>query len=259
MELPRLLNEKEAELVEAFTTAAERIAESTGVVVFDINAISTEAGIELRHLPKAGILIQAIWVSFLNVLRSHLPKSELKYKSLPDFLKSYRGQFDDCSPTEMQNLMDTANWMNILARFIPAKKNKGFFMAVVPKLIEGWMTNYVTGSGQKRTTADRVKIFETEGGISAASYKRKSRTNVIPNGIKKPKKQKNEGLSDPHKYEEVDTDSTDPLTPVLYDGTDHIALPVHVHSSPFSSASSYFSAFVVDKNNGEVSAKAVEV
>jgi hypothetical protein len=166
MELPRPLTENEVVFVQSFTSTAERLAKSRGVYdEFDIYSIAAEAGIEIRDLPKEGILIQAIWVSFLSVLRAHLPKSELKYQSLPAFLETYNGQFDDCSPAEMQNLMDTANWMNILFRFIPAKKNKGLAIAIIPKLIEGWLTKYVTGSGQKRSTADRVKIFETEGQV----------------------------------------------------------------------------------------------
>lgn len=55
--------------------------------------------------------------------------------------------------------------MNILFRYIPARKNKGLAIAIIPKLVEGWFTKYVTGSGQKKSTADRVRIFETEGDV----------------------------------------------------------------------------------------------
>jgi hypothetical protein len=180
MELPRPLNDNEVVFIQSFTSTAERLAKTQGVFnEFDIYTISQEAGIEVRDLPKEGILIQAIWVSFLSVLRAHLPKCELKYHSMASFLDAYKGQFDDCSPVELQNLMDTANWMNILFRFIPAKKNKGLAIAIIPKLVEGWLTKYVTGSGQKRSTADRVKIFETEGQV-----KPNQRGKIKPNTVR---------------------------------------------------------------------------
>lgn len=53
-------------------------------------------------------------------------------------------------------------------KYLPARKNKGLAVQIIPKLVEGWNAKYVTGSGQTRATADRVFIFETEGGVTPA-------------------------------------------------------------------------------------------
>ena len=56
--------------------------------------------------------------------------------------------------------------MNVLFVLLPARKNKGMAIQVIPKMIEGWYVKYVTGSGQTKATADRVFLFETEGNIT---------------------------------------------------------------------------------------------
>jgi hypothetical protein len=87
--------------------------------------------------------------------------------------------FADRSDTEKQNLFLTANWMDILFRIIPARKNKGIAMDIIPKFIEGNGANYVTGGGQTRSTRDRVFIYETEGGCKPIKrLKRKSKTKL---------------------------------------------------------------------------------
>ena len=55
--------------------------------------------------------------------------------------------------------------MNIFFNYIPAKKNKGLILQVIPRLIEGWKVKYITGSGQTMATKDRVHIYETEGHV----------------------------------------------------------------------------------------------
>eukprot|EP01035_Chromulina_nebulosa_P018498 gene18498-24215_t len=57
--------------------------------------------------------------------------------------------------------------MSLLFKIIPARKNKGLVIQVIPKLVEGWDVKYITGSGQTKATAHRVRIFETEGEIQA--------------------------------------------------------------------------------------------
>ena len=46
-------------------------------------------------------------------------------------------------------------------------------MEVIPKLVEGSMARYVTGSGQTQATTDRVHIYETEGNIAPLSRGRR--------------------------------------------------------------------------------------
>ena len=75
---------------------------------------------------------------------------------------------------------------------VTPRKSKGLAMAVVPKVIEGMNAKYVTGSGQTKSTADRVHIFETEGGVTASSRggrsKGKNNKKCGHRGIKKGKK-----------------------------------------------------------------------
>lgn len=92
---------------------------------------------------------------------------DYKYPTLDSFLEHYDGKFAGETEQEVNNLWQTANWMNVLFGLIPARKNKGLVMQVVPKLIEGWEAKYVTGSGQTRFTANRVHIFEVEGNTKA--------------------------------------------------------------------------------------------
>jgi hypothetical protein len=91
----------------------------------------------------------------------------LKYADVDSFLRAYSGKFDNLDHEEQLRLFNTANWMDVVLRMIPARKNKGLVIQVIPKLVEGWQAKYVTGSGQKKTTADRVHIFETEGNVTA--------------------------------------------------------------------------------------------
>lgn len=55
--------------------------------------------------------------------------------------------------------------MNVFFNYVPAKKNKGLILQVIPRLIEGWKVKYITGSGQTVATKDRVHIYETEGHV----------------------------------------------------------------------------------------------
>jgi hypothetical protein len=187
MELPRALTQEESQVVQQFEKTAEKRAKTSGINSdWSIISIACEAQINLWNFPKDGVVIQAIWVAFLSVMRKIISMNELKYPTLESFLKAYNGYFDNHAVAEQNRLWETANWMYVLFSLIPAKKNKGLAMAIIPKLIEGWYTKYITGSGQTKATADRVKIFETEG-------------KVIPNHRGKIKiKTKNDEDSRPH-------------------------------------------------------------
>jgi hypothetical protein len=54
-----------------------------------------------------------------------------------------------------------------MTQFIPAKANKGLMIGVIPKYVEGYSIRYVTGSGQKKSTQDRVHVYEVEGHVKA--------------------------------------------------------------------------------------------
>lgn len=166
MELPRPLTPEEQEKVHCFEIEAQRHLKTKGMEEnWNLELIAVEANVNLFELPKDGVVIQAIWVAFLSAMKSVLPLSSLKYPTILDFQKAYNGYFDECTPKEFDFLWQTANWMNKMFEFVPARKNKGLVIAIVPKVIEGWYAKYVTGSGQTKATSDRVKIFETEGGV----------------------------------------------------------------------------------------------
>jgi hypothetical protein len=160
---------EEAALIGAFAKAAEKVAKTSGVrsSEWDFYSITSSVDIDLSVLPKEGVVMVGLWVCFLSIMRKQLPSSCLKYNNVNSFLAEYPGKFDKCDMEEKRCLFDTANWMCVMLKMVSARKNKGLAIQVVPKLVEGWHVKYVTGSGQKKTTADRVHIFETEGCVQA--------------------------------------------------------------------------------------------
>lgn len=121
---------------------------------------------DLSTLNKEGSCLQALWVIFLRIMRKNLDDDSIfKYKSMNEFLSAYRGDFDKIDTSEQVKLFHTANWMTILFKMVPAKKNKGLSVHVIPKLVEGFSVKYITGSGQTKATSDRVRIFEHEGNV----------------------------------------------------------------------------------------------
>jgi len=168
MDLPRPLTEQEETTVRIFTQHALRLADETNFDIekgWSLQAVAAAAEIDLNNIPKEGVLIQALWVAFLNTVKQKVPLSSLKYPTLESFRDAYGSYFANYQDGALLNLWQTANWMNELFRHIPARKNKGLAMAIVPKVVEGWYAKYITGSGQTKATADRVHIFETEGDV----------------------------------------------------------------------------------------------
>jgi hypothetical protein len=156
-------------LILKFHTEVEWRVKNGGVHT-DLNIfwIAGAIGLDLSLLQKEGQLMYALWVTLLVVLRKYYKPEELKYPTLNAFREAYK--FPSLlyeSDEEYHRLWQTANWMAVLFSLITARKNKGLAMQVVPKLVEGWNVKYVTGSGQTRLTANRVLVFETEGGIKA--------------------------------------------------------------------------------------------
>jgi hypothetical protein len=129
--------------------------------------IAISIGLDVTTLNKEGILLYALWVVFLSELDKYITEADYKYPTVESFLEAYAGRFSDETESEKRCLWTTANWMNILFRIITARKNKGLVIQVLPKLIEGWDSKYVTGSGQTKATANRVHLFETEGNTKA--------------------------------------------------------------------------------------------
>jgi len=158
---------EELQKIDLFKINLNRINDTMFVNVYDrpnLYTIADESGINLRECQKEGIMLQALWVFYLKKLKEMLPPSELKYANLTLFLQTYP-EFRLKPAQEQVYLWHTANWMVELFKMIPAYKNKGLAMIIVPKLVEGWEAKYITGSGQKDSTISRVKIFESEGNV----------------------------------------------------------------------------------------------
>lgn len=171
---------EERETIRAFVDFIEEAAQHHPVVLdenFFFPLVSSFGAYDMARLYsdflKDGSLLSALWVIFLRVYRmSLLNDDDFKYKSLAEFLQAYNGEFDQLDTTEQMKLFYTANWVALCTRMIPAKRNKGFYMHVIPKLIEGYHVKYVTGSGQSKATSDRVRIFEHEGGVKKNSRRK---------------------------------------------------------------------------------------
>ena len=164
----RGISKTEKEWINSFKARVqEKVAFEGFTDDLHIQKICEDIGLDSSYLHKDCCMMYALWVCLLEAVKNHLSNSALKYPTLEDFLNAYPGRFASESLEEQINLWHTANWMVILFKLIPAKKNKGLALQVVPKLIEGWDAKYVTGSGQTKATQNRVHIFETEGNTRA--------------------------------------------------------------------------------------------
>ena len=175
---PKLFDEptfttEEKEQFRRFTIEVQRRIAQYGPDLSHLNMfnITQSSDIDTSLTPKDGLFMVALWVILLSELSKVMSLNQLKYPTFDSFRSTYISstKFFTNEPIEEQHhLWHTANWMFILFKIIPAKKNKGLAMQVVPKMIEGWDVKYVTGSGQTKYTAYRVYIFETEGNTKAA-------------------------------------------------------------------------------------------
>lgn len=167
LEVVALQHVVERSILRKFICTARHVAQHTGInndtwTVRDIGAL---ADIDVDTIHRDSALGLALWVAWLQTTARFMPRSELKYQTLTEFLAVYVC-FVSYDQSMQEHLMHVANWMAYLLSKIPARKNKGFVLQVIPKLLEGWQARYITGSGQSRATEDRVKIYEVEGDIA---------------------------------------------------------------------------------------------
>ena len=161
---PQELNDKELLLFQQFCET-NLLIRASGHPVCPFT-IASEMGIDLANMHKDSHLITALWVAFLVINRCTLTSEHVrKYENVPEFLSAYSPRFDSYSEEESHRLFEIANWMNLFFTYVPAKKNKGLIIQVIPKVVEGWNAKYITGSGQTIATKDRVFIYESEGNV----------------------------------------------------------------------------------------------
>jgi len=178
------MNAEKTELLRRFRAAAAARAADHGISPalndWNLVSIAEEAGINLFQFSRDAELLYSIWVSFLTVMREIYPQDMHKYPTLAEFLSAYP-DFERLPAAEQSNLWHTANWMAILFTMIPAAKNKGLVLQVIPQLVEGPTVKYITGSGQTEATACRVQVYEREGNIVVAhrSGVRSARKKVV--------------------------------------------------------------------------------
>jgi hypothetical protein len=122
----------------------------------------------------------ALWVIFLRTYRMTLTdEKQFKYKNVDHFLQCYEGVLTGSKEEDNEKLYYTAQWMALCQKMIPGRRNKGFYMHIIPKVIEGFLVKYVTGSGQSKATSWRVTIFEREGSVRKLT-KRKLHSQSFP-------------------------------------------------------------------------------
>lgn len=156
---------EERSILRKFVCTARHVAQHVGMEEeWTVQQIAELAHIELENIHRESALGLTLWISWLQTTAQFTPCTQLKYQCVTDFLVVYVC-FVGYQPKQQEQLMHVANWMAYLLSKIPARKNKGFVLQVIPKLVEGWNAKYITGSGQSRATEDRVKIYEVEGDI----------------------------------------------------------------------------------------------
>ena len=89
------------------------------------------------------------------------------FETIDDLLVKYPS-FSSCSSGELEKLLIYRNYMAVSVVLKRATKNTGkdFHMDICTRLSEGCDTKYNSGSWQSPAMCMRVKIYETEGGVT---------------------------------------------------------------------------------------------
>ncbi|RYH14171.1 hypothetical protein EON65_34025 [archaeon] len=103
--------------------------------------------------------------TYVLILCNRHEHDYLLWTSTEDLMAAYPS-FEGADAEEQGYLLTFRNMLVLALVFVAARGNKIFLLKVVERL-EGSNNEYVTGSGQKPAVTRRVKIYETEGGITA--------------------------------------------------------------------------------------------
>ncbi len=128
----------------------------------------------VHNLPRHDNLRCALEMLMLYLLRQFVP---LKYKTSEDFLKVYP-EMGEREETEVHRLWMCANWFDVTLLTLKPQNNKSHMIgSLVPRMSEGAAAKYITGSGESRSTCDRVTIFRIEGLVEKVTRAPRKRTN----------------------------------------------------------------------------------
>jgi len=173
-----------------------------------IEKLAEAAGLHVSTTNTGGFCKKAMWVLYLKIVRNNLSSDDLDhYPSTKEFFEKYKS-FKDRNEDEQLKLLETANWMHRIFKFglLDPAKNKGLVLDIIPMFLENWDVRYVTGSGLKEATADRVLIYEGEGEISPAkrnnSKRRRTGVKNTQNKFKKVERRKPNKISRVRRVEE---------------------------------------------------------
>ena len=171
--ISRVLNELELSAPNKIKEAQTRMREHLGLDTCPFEHCR-RAGYEVHELPKDDERRLSVQALFLFVLRPHVP---LKYETVATFVACYP-DMHLYSLIELERLRVTANWMDLAFYTLNPKNNKTFLMTLIPRICEGRLARYITGSGETRATADRVSIYRTEGKCAKIIRPPRKRTKI---------------------------------------------------------------------------------
>lgn len=123
------------------------------------------------HLKKAkSPMLVPLIVIFLRVLRTFLPEYGRKYATVEEFLKEYKDipEFKTIMKADLKekvSLFYNANWMHVLVLMMRANANKGRFLNIISKLIEGYTFKCTTGGKATLPIQRRSAIYHHESNL----------------------------------------------------------------------------------------------
>ena len=121
--------------------------------------------IEMRSIKVEDERLLMFEVVVIILLSLHPEKCKFKYEDNHSLLAKYPEFQSIDKNVELDKLRAFANYMNFALHFITAKYNRQHVFNIVTKITDGKDVKYITGSGKTKSTADRVLIYNREGGI----------------------------------------------------------------------------------------------
>ena len=121
--------------------------------------------IEMRSIKVEDERLLMFEIVVIILLSLHPEKCKFKYEDNYSLLAKYPEFQSIDKNVELDKLRAFANYMNFALHFITAKYNRQHVFNIVTKITDGKDVKYITGSGKTKSTADRVLIYNREGGI----------------------------------------------------------------------------------------------